>query len=377
MARPLTRMDNGNAFKLGLFGMNCSGGLTMTKAPERWDQSWANNLKAAHLAEAAGLEFLLPIGRWHGYKGETDTEGTTWETLTWATGLLAATKEISAFCTLHVAFANPVFAAKQMVTADHVGNGRFGINIVSGWNKGEFDMFGATLREHDNRYEYSREWVEIVERIWRDDEPFDFNGQFFQLKGVLGKPKPVGGKRPLLMSAGASDTGKAFAAQHADCLFMTIFDFDRVPGDAATLRALAPAGRNPGVYASGHMFTRRTEKETKEWYDYIVREQGDWEAAEHIVQIRIAGGGRSVPPELIRERAVHLVAGVGTTPIVGSYDQVAEKFKYLSDSGLNGMAIGMVNYVDEFPVLRDEILPRMERLGLRQPYDSRKSAVVS
>ena len=125
MARPKSRMDNANAFKLGLFGMNCSGGLTMTKAKERWDQSWANNLAAAQLAEEAGLEFLLPIGRWHGYQGETDTEGTTWETLTWATGLLAATKDISAFCTLHVAFANPVFAAKQMVTADHVGNGRF------------------------------------------------------------------------------------------------------------------------------------------------------------------------------------------------------------------------------------------------------------
>ena len=48
------------------------------------------------------------------------------------------------FGTLHVAFVNPVFAAKQMVTADHVGHGRFGINLVSGWNQGEFAMFGVT-----------------------------------------------------------------------------------------------------------------------------------------------------------------------------------------------------------------------------------------
>ncbi|MGE3644410.1 MAG: LLM class flavin-dependent oxidoreductase [Beijerinckiaceae bacterium] len=368
MTRPQTRMDNANTFKLGLFGMNCSGGLTMTKAKERWDQSWDNNLKAAQLAEDAGLEFLLPIGRWHGYQGETDTEGTTWETLTWATGLLAATKEISAFCTLHVAFANPVFAAKQMVTADHVGRGRFGINIVSGWNQGEFGMFGVTLREHDERYEYSREWVEIVEKIWSESEKFDYKGQFFDLKGVLGKPKPVGGQRPLLMSAGASDKGKAFAASHADCLFMTIFDMARVPGDAQTLRSLAPPGRNPGVYASGHLFTRKTEKETKEWYDYIVHENGDWEAAEHIIRIRVAGGGQSVPHDVVKKRAPQFIAGIGTTPMVGSYDQIAEKFKYLSDSGLNGMAIGMVNYVEEFPILRDEILPRMERLGLRQPF---------
>ena len=64
----------------------------------------------------------------------------------------------------------------------------------------------------------------------------------------------------------------------------------------------------------------------------------------------------------------NLIAGIGTSPIVGSYDQVAEKFKYLHDSGLSGMAIGMVNYIEEFPILRDEILPRMERLGLREPY---------
>lgn len=43
--------------------------LSLTKAPERWDASWDNNVKAAQLADEAGLEFLLPIGRWHGYQG--------------------------------------------------------------------------------------------------------------------------------------------------------------------------------------------------------------------------------------------------------------------------------------------------------------------
>jgi FMNH2-dependent dimethyl sulfone monooxygenase len=373
MSRPKTRMDGPNKFKIGLFGMNCNGGLTMTKAPERWDQKWENNIRAAHLAEAAGLEFLLPIGRWHGYKGETDTEGTTWETLVWAAGLLGATKEISAFCTLHVSFANPVFAAKQMVTADHIGAGRFGINIVSGWNQGEFAMFGVSLGEHDDRYAYTEEWVDIVERIWREEEAFDHRGRFFDLKGVLGKPKPVGGQRPLLMSAGASPAGRVFAARHADCLFMAIYDFDALANDISSLRALAPEGRNPGVFASGHLFSRRTERETKEWYDYIVHEQGDWEAAEHIVRIRIAGGSQSVPASVIRERSAQMVAGIGTSPIVGSYDQVAERLKFLSDAGLDGIALGLVNYIDEFPILQNEILPRLERLGLRRPHNPESS----
>ena len=45
------RMYSGNRFKLGLFALNCSGGLTMTKAPERWEASWDNNLKAARISE--------------------------------------------------------------------------------------------------------------------------------------------------------------------------------------------------------------------------------------------------------------------------------------------------------------------------------------
>ncbi|MGE0627540.1 MAG: LLM class flavin-dependent oxidoreductase [Hyphomicrobiaceae bacterium] len=368
MSRPKTRMDNANRFKLGLFGMNCSNGLTMTKAPERWDQSWANNLAAARLADEAGLEFLLPIGRWHGYRGETDTEGTTFETLQWACGLLAATKHISAFGTLHVAFVNPVFAAKQMVTADHVGAGRFGINIVSGWNRGEFQMFGVDLLEHDERYVYSEEWLSIVKRIWSEDAPFDHQGKYFDLHQVLAKPKPYGGGRPLVMSAGSSPQGRAFAARHADCLFMIIVDETTLARDVEAVRQTA--GRPCGVYASGHIISRATEKETKEFYHYIVHEHGDWEAAEHLASIRLGGGGRSVPPERLRSMKERHISGIGTLPVVGTYDQVAATFKRYADAGLDGMAVGLVNYITEFPILRDEILPRMERLGLRGPASS-------
>ena len=55
----------------------------------------------------------------------------------------AATKHITVFGTVHALIFNPVVAAKEMVTADHIGEGRFGLNIVVGWNEGEFDMFGV------------------------------------------------------------------------------------------------------------------------------------------------------------------------------------------------------------------------------------------
>ena len=365
MSRRSTRILGPNRFKLGLFGMNCSNGLTMTKAPERWEASFENNVAAARLADEAGLEFALPIGRWHGYKGETDTEGSSFETLTWATGLLAATKDLCVCGTLHVAFHNPVFAAKQMVTADHVGQGRFGLNIVSGWNQGEFDMFGIALKDHESRYEYTGEWIDVVRRIWTAAEPFDYDGKYFHLKGVLGKPKPWFPEPPILISAGVSPTGRAFAARNVDCQFMAIGLFETLKSETEGVRAIArAAGKECGIFASGHMVARATEKEARDYYHYIVYDTGDWEAAEHAAEIRLRGRTDKSPLQ-IQEFKERLISGVGTYPVVGSYDGVVEQFARMSEGGLDGMAVGLVNYIAEFPRLRDEVLPRMVRAGLR------------
>ena len=64
-----------NKFKFGVFGINCSGGMTPSIAPERWTAEWKDIVAVAKMADDAGIEFLLPIARWHGYRGETDAEG--------------------------------------------------------------------------------------------------------------------------------------------------------------------------------------------------------------------------------------------------------------------------------------------------------------
>jgi dimethylsulfone monooxygenase len=358
-----TRMQNSNRFKLGLFGMNCSGSFATT-APERWQAGWPENLEAARLADEAGLEFILPIARWMGYGGQTDRQGTSFETLSWASALLAATDEIVAFSTIHVPLVHPVFAAKAIATADHVGEGRFGINIVSGWNVEEFAMFGIPLREHDERYDYSAEWVAVLNRIYASSERFDFEGKYFNLKNVEGKPKPYGNRRPMLMSAGSSPAGRKFAVEHTDCLFMVITEDARIASDVAQARAIAGAEKI-GLYASGHLLCRATVKETEEYYHYLVREKGDWEAAEQIIAKRAAGGSQSLSPELMRKMKERVISGGATFPVIGSYDQVAEKFLRLSEAGLDGMALILVNYVREMPMLRDEVLPRLERLKIR------------
>ena len=357
-------MDGGNRFKLGLFCTNSSGGVAMTTVPERWEASWENNLAVTRMAEAAGWEFTLPIARWHGYQGKTDTQGSSLETLTWATALLASTDAITVFGTLHVPLINPVFAAKQIVTADLVGHGRFGLNIVSGWHPYEFAMFGIELLEHDDRYAYSAEWLEVATRIWSETQPFDHKGKYFDLKGVTLSPQPYGGGRPLLMSAGSSPAGRAFAANHVDCIFAAFPDLDSLSGEIASIHRMA-GGRRLGVYASGHMVCRRTAREAQEYYHHYTHEMGDWDAVEHTLGIR--ANSESIPMEKLAKIKERLVSGVGTFPIVGSLDECAETFRRMSEAGLDGMALGLVNYIDELPFLEAELLPRMERMGLRQP----------
>src|ERR1051326_4835829 len=124
-------MHGKNKLQIGLFGCNCSSGRAVTFVPERWSGSWPANKRLAQLADQTGIDFLLPIGRWKGYGGDTDYQGTTLETITWATALLATTKRITVFGTVHAPIFNPVVAAKEMATADHLGEGRLGLNRVA------------------------------------------------------------------------------------------------------------------------------------------------------------------------------------------------------------------------------------------------------
>ena len=108
-------MQGGNRLKIGLFGANCSSGRAVTKAPERWSGTWPDNLRLVRMADEAGIDFMLPIGRWKGYGGETGYQDATLETVTWACGLLAASRRITVFGTVHAPLFHPIIAAKQMV----------------------------------------------------------------------------------------------------------------------------------------------------------------------------------------------------------------------------------------------------------------------
>ena len=359
-------MRNANRFKLGIFAANCSSGLAVTKAPERWQATWDNNVRLARMADEVGIEFLLPIARWRGYGGATDFEGEAWETLSWACGLLAATRNITVFGTVHAPLVHPIFAAKQIVTIDHVAQGRFGLNIVCGWNQDEFDMFGAEQREHDERYAFGEEWLAIIRRLWTEEIPFDFAGRWFKLTGAIGKPRPWGGAAPAIMNAGASTAGRAFGARNCDFVFTKLVEPELGEKSIATIRAEAQRhGRAVGVYCSTHLVVRKTRAEAEAYYRRYAEELADWEGVDRLILMQ-GLYTQSLPAEDYTRLRRRFSGGHGTYPIVGDPDHVASEIARISAAGFTGATIAFVDYLAELPYFAAEVIPRLERLGLRR-----------
>jgi alkanesulfonate monooxygenase SsuD/methylene tetrahydromethanopterin reductase-like flavin-dependent oxidoreductase (luciferase family) len=366
---------SGNKLKLGLFGANCSSGRNLTTVPERWRADWQQTVHMAQIADESGIDFLLPIGRWKGYGGETDFQGTTFETLTWASGLLAKTKRITVFGTVHTPLFHPIIAAKQMVTADHIGEGRLGLNIVCGWNEDEFEMFGIPQKEHGGRYEHGQEWIDLVKMMWEREDTFDFDGAYFQLRGVRSKPKPYGGTRPVIMNAGASTEGQAFAIRNCDAFFTGIRvssvdegtgiitpDMEQARRHVADVRARAAAlGREIGVFTRAEVVCRPTQREAREYYRYSVEEHVDWAAVDH--QLELTGVKGRLDPAAYAERRKQHVRGF---PLIGDPGQVSRMLLQLGEI-FDGVAISLLNYLDELPLLCEGVLPRLERAGVRSP----------
>ncbi len=363
-------MYSANKLKLGLFGANCSSGRSPTQVPERWSGDWADCLRLAQIADEAGIEFLLPIGRWKGYGGDTDYQGATLETVTWACGLLAKTRRITVFGTVHAPLIHPIIAAKEFVTADHISEGRFGLNIVCGWNEDEFEMFGVQQRDHESRYDYAQEWIDAIKRMWEAPDEFDFDGQHIKLKKVRAFPKPYGGTRPLIMNAGVSATGQAFAIRNCDALFTGIKrgSMDESRANVTRIKALAnDNGRDIDLYTVGIVSCRPTRKEAEEYYQHSIIANADWAAIDNILAMRNITREHYSDAEFEQIRRGQ-ANGLGGLPLVGTPDEVAQGLAELCSLGLRGIAASFVNYADELPYFCAEVLPRLERLGVREKH---------
>jgi alkanesulfonate monooxygenase SsuD/methylene tetrahydromethanopterin reductase-like flavin-dependent oxidoreductase (luciferase family) len=96
---------------------------------------------------------------------------------------------------------------------------------------------------------------------------------------------------------------------------------------------------------------------------HYVIDNADWAAVDHIMAMR--GVTRDKYPDDFEERRAHQANGMGGVPIVGDPDDVAGELASLSAAGARGIAVSFVNYIEELPFFCAEVLPRLQRSGLR------------
>jgi alkanesulfonate monooxygenase SsuD/methylene tetrahydromethanopterin reductase-like flavin-dependent oxidoreductase (luciferase family) len=226
-----------------------------------------------------------------------------------------------------------------MATADHIGQGRLGVNIVCGWNEDEFQMFGMSPHEHDERYAQGEEWWSIIKRIWAGEEPFEYAGTYYQLCGVQGLPKPYGAGDPLMMNAGSSPAGRRFAIRHSDMYF------DRVNTPEASIDRIAETKR----------LAREGSRAIQVWTPVGIVCRPTQKDAEGLRQ-------RSGNTHIQVERRVLARGGYCA---IGDPDTVTQELARLRSADLDGLALNFVDYLQELPYFAAEVLPRLERLGLR------------
>src|SRR5262245_7445671 len=337
MATPVHPLLGPNRLKLGVFSMNADGGLTLTRVPERWPALWDEIVETARMADRSGIEFRLPIARWKGFGGEVNSREWSFETLTHAAALAGVTERIGVFATVHVPMVHPVFAAKALATLDHVSNGRAGLNIVCGWNPEEFAMFGLELIEE--RYAQGLEWFDIINRIYTASESFDYEGTFYRLKNVSGKPRPLQSPRPITLNAAFSPPGREFAAKAADFLFTSFVDIDKGREHIADMRQrAAKQSRTIGVCTTCHVVCRPTQGPGEGYYGRCAVRMGDnVRVGQYMGQKhKFAGSREEQGCRLHRKR---FAGGAGTYPWVGTPGHVAEQFIRLSKGGFTGGSV--------------------------------------
>ncbi|WP_336951199.1 LLM class flavin-dependent oxidoreductase [Sphingobium aromaticivastans] len=354
---------------LGIFATNGTGSGGIHTVPSSYEVSWDHSLAIARLADEIGLELFMPVSRWRGFGGESNFAGETYETLTYMAAIAAVTRRLMTIVTIHLPMVNPVFAAKAIATIDHVSRGRGGINMVMGWYQQEMGMFGLAPHKQEERYAYAIEWLDIVRRLWAEEEPFDFKGRFFDLKNLVSAPKPIQ-VAPPIVSAATSIDGINFAAHHADLTFARSDDPQRLREHGEKVRAMAAETGNSdvGMASLSLVVCRETEAEAKRHHQHL-RDNADLVATRNLA---ISSGiNVDAIPEDKREAALRDIAmSAGSDALIGTPEQVAEKIAQFHQAGVEALFLGFHDYLEELPFFAQRVLPLLEQRGVRIPHRS-------
>ena len=183
-----------------------------------------------------------------------------------AGALAAVTKKIGIISTASTTYVEPYNLARQFASLDHISNGRIAWNIVTTASAAAAQNYSEKPQAGiDERYERADEFMTVVKGLWDswaadavvDDrangqytlpgriQPIDHDGSYYHVTGPLTVPRGPQG-RPVLVQAGSSEPGRAFAAKHGEAIFTAVLEKTAAQGFYRDIKSrVAALGRNP------------------------------------------------------------------------------------------------------------------------------------
>lgn len=204
--------------RLGVFVPTGNNGWIPSTTSPQYMPTFELNRSIVARTEAIGFDFALCMVKLRGFGGDTEFWDHTLETFTIMSALAATSERMKMYASVAVLTLHPAVVARMASTIDDVAPGRFGINIVSGWNREEYSQMGLWPGDDyfSRRYDYASEYVQVMTELWEKGQS-DFTGEFFQLEDCRLGPRPA--SHIDIVSAGSSPRGRRFAAQYADYNF--------------------------------------------------------------------------------------------------------------------------------------------------------------
>jgi FMN-dependent oxidoreductase (nitrilotriacetate monooxygenase family) len=233
-------------------------------------------LETARILERGRFDALFiadALGPLEVYQGRVDAalrdgvQTPTDDPLLAISAMAAVTDRLGFAVTVSSSYERPYQFARKMTTLDHLTGGRIGWNIVTSALDSAARNLGLERQvPHDERYAVAEEFMEVVYKLWESSWHDDavvhdveagmfidpsrvraiaHAGRYFQVPGIA-LSEPSAQRTPALYQAGTSPAGKAFAARHAEGVFLSTYSPALARGMVRDVRARArEAGRDP------------------------------------------------------------------------------------------------------------------------------------
>ncbi len=249
------------------YWMPVFGGWLRNVDDEKMEASWEYVKKLAQRSEEIGFDLsLIAELNLNDIKGVDAPSLDAWST---AAALTAVTNTLELMVAVRPTFHNPALFAKQAANIDRIGGGeRLSLNVVSSWWSEEAKKFGVQFDEHDDRYARTSEWLEIVDRLWKEDH-FSYSGDYYKIEDTVMQPKPI--KKPIIYAGGESEKAKDTIARQCDAYVMHGDEPEKVKAKIEDMRERREKlNLPPMIYGvAGYTIVRNSEAEVKKELERI------------------------------------------------------------------------------------------------------------